>query len=187
MIVSKKSAGIGVATGLLSVLAGLWAAWQITYFVSAHASTVDEVHGTWEHTTHLHSGRATVYSEDSTSLSRTRITAPDGTPVPLRASHGTWVFAGSMTQVPSIAVFDAPADGVYTYQVSSPDGTGTGLVVYQTVVTFHRAIPGALVGLAIAGVGVTGATVTVRRASRRRRTNPAIANYTGSGNYGLSS
>ncbi|NUP45886.1 MAG: hypothetical protein HOW97_01015 [Catenulispora sp.] len=168
MIVSKKSVGIGVATGLLSALAGLWAAWQLTYYVSAHASTIDEVHGTWAHTARLHSGKATVYSEDSIPLSHIRITAPDGSPVPLTASHGTWVFAGSLTQVPSIAVFDAPTDGVYTYQASSPDGTGTGLVVYQTVVTFHRSIPGVLAGLVIAGTGATVAAVRVRRASPQR-------------------
>ncbi|WP_344655772.1 hypothetical protein [Catenulispora subtropica] len=188
MFASKKSVGIGIATGLLSALAGLWVAWQITYYVSAHASTIDEVHGTWAHTARLRSGKATVYSEDSIPLSRIRITAPDGSPVHLTESHGTWVFAGSMSQVPSIAVFNAPADGVYTYQASSPDGTGTGLVVYQTVITFHRSIPGALVGLVITGAGVTVAAVGVRRASRRQRANTSIANPgLGPGSFGAAS
>ncbi|MEU6070779.1 hypothetical protein ABZ864_41685 [Streptomyces sp. NPDC047082] len=168
-----KSIRIGITIGLLSVLVGLLAAWQTTSYITEHASDREEVFGKWPHSAHLHAGRVTVYSEDSIPLSRIRITAPDGTLMHLRDFRDSWVFAGSMAQVPSIAVFSAPEAGVYTYQTSNSVKDGTGLVVYQTKTTVHRSIPGVLIGFIVALPGVIAATVRIRRALRKPPAPPA--------------
>lgn len=169
-----KSIRISITIGLLSVLMALLAAWQTTSYITEHLSDREWVAGNWPHSARLHAGRVTVYSGDSIPLSRIRITAPDGTLMHLREFRGSWVFAGSMASVPSIAVFSAPKAGVYTYQTSNSIKDGTGLVVYQTKTTVHRAIPGVLIGLIVALPGVVAATVRIRRVLRKPPTPPPL-------------